>query len=177
MPQDDRAVTPLPIIKVVGISASGKSTLVKRLRRLGYDARPISQEHSNVADLWQQFDKPALLIYLDADLATQRQRRPDVSWDESWLRQEQERLRHAWEHANLKINTATLAPSVVGKIALTFLAQERIHHAEHPLPPLRATGSALAPGAAYEPESEPPPPPARRERRKEKKQRKQNTKD
>lgn len=174
---DDREVTPLAVIKVVGISASGKSTLVKRLRRAGYDARPVSQEHSNVAELWQQFDKPAILIYLDADLAAQCRRRPDVSWDEQWLRQEQERLRHAWEHADLKINTAALSPSVVGKIALTFLKQERIPHAEQALAPLRSTGSALEPDAAYEPENETPLPPDRRERRKEKKLRKQQDKD
>ena len=177
MQHDDRELTPLPVVKVVGISASGKSTLVKRLRRAGYDARPVSQEHSNVGDLWQQFDKPAILIYLDADLATQCQRRPDVSWDEQWLRQEQERLRHAWEHANLKINTAALSPGVVGKIVLTFLKQERISHAAQPLPPLRATGSALEPDTAYEPEIETPPPPDRRERRKGKKLRKQQGKD
>lgn len=177
MQHDDQPLTPLPVIKVVGISASGKSTLVKRLRRAGYDARPVSQEHSNVGELWQQFEQPTILIYLDADLATQRQRRPDVSWEESWLRQEQERLRHAWEHAQLKINTAMLSPEVVGKIALTFLIQERIRHAAQPLPPLRATGSALAPGPVEEPESKPPLPPDRQERRKEKKQRKQPTKD
>ncbi|MEZ4664332.1 MAG: hypothetical protein R2911_42920 [Caldilineaceae bacterium] len=33
----------LPLIKVVGISGAGKSTLVKGLRKLGYDAHPISQ--------------------------------------------------------------------------------------------------------------------------------------
>ncbi len=177
MEKDETIWPALPVIKVVGISASGKSTLVKRLRRAGYDARPVSQEHSNVAELWQQFDKPAVLIYLDADLATQRARRPDVSWDEGWLRQEQERLRHAWEHADLKINTATLSTGVVGKIALTFLGQERIRHASAPLPPLRSTGSALDPGAAYEAESEPPPPPDRQERRKAKKLRKQESQD
>jgi len=164
------------VIKVVGISASGKSTLVKQLRRAGYDARPVSQEHSNVGDLWQQFEQPAMLIYLDVDLATQRQRRPDVTWEEELLRLEQVRLRHAWEHAHLKINTATLTAKVVAKIALTFLAQEGTRHAAAPLPPLRATGSALQPVAADEPEESPPAPPDRRERRKEKKLRKQQPK-
>ena len=52
----------LPLIKVVGISASGKSTLVKALRQRGYRARPVSQEHSNVPSLWQQFEEPEIDI-------------------------------------------------------------------------------------------------------------------
>lgn len=173
MQPSGRLEAPLPVIKVVGISASGKSTLVKQLRHAGYDARPVSQEHSSVADLWQQFEPPAILIYLDVDLATQRQRRPEVTWEAALLRLEQARLRHAWEHADLKINTATLPAAVVAKIALTFLAQEGIRHAAAGLPPLRATGSARQPALADDPTDEPPAPPTRRERRKEKKQRKQ----
>lgn len=167
---------PLPVIKVVGVSASGKSTLVKQLRRAGYDARPVSQEHSNIGDLWQQFDQPTILIYLDVDLATQRQRRPDVTWEAALLQLEQARLRHAWEHADLKINTATLSAEVVAKIALTFLAQEGIRYAAAALPPLRATGSARQPAPADDLEEKPPAPPDRRERRKEKKLRKQQPK-
>lgn len=133
----------LPLIKVVGISASGKSTLVKALRRHGYNTRPVSQEHSNIADLWQQFDQPTILIYLDVDLETQRSRRPDVTWDKSWLREENNRLDHARGHAELKINTAGLPSETVLQIALTFLKNEGIRHADHALPTLNATGSAL----------------------------------
>ncbi len=133
----------LPLIKVVGISASGKSTLVKALRRHGYNTRPVSQEHSNVADLWQQFDQPNILIYLEVDLATQKARRPDVTWDKSWLREENTRLDHARGHAELKINTAGLTGDNVLQIALTFLKNEGVRHADHALSPLNATGSAL----------------------------------
>ncbi len=131
----------IPLIKVVGISASGKSTLVRALRQHGYEARPVSQEHSNVADLWQQFEHPWLLFYLDVDLTTQRERRPDVTWDQKWLDEEIDRLRHARDHADLVINTAGLQPEMVLQIALTFLQNEEIRHADHPLPPLAATGS------------------------------------
>ena len=75
----------LPLNKVVGVSASGKSTLVAGLRQAGYYARPVSQEHSHLPDLWQQFDRGRVLIYLDNDLESQRQRRPDVSWDQQNL--------------------------------------------------------------------------------------------
>jgi len=138
------------IIKVVGLSAGGKSTLVRRLRQAGYDARPVSQEHSNVPALWQQFDQTAVLIYLDIDLETQRSRRPDVTWDEATLLTERKRLAHAYEHADLKINTAGLAAEDVLKVALAFLQNQRIRHADEPLPPLASTGSALVPA----PESE-----------------------
>ena len=133
----------LPLIKVVGISASGKSTLVGALRRHGYRARPVSQEHSDVPSLWQQFEEPAILIHLDIALEAQQKRRPDVSWDQRALREEKARLAEAQGHANLKINTSDQTPESVLKIALTFLEQERVHHADHPLPPIRATGSML----------------------------------
>lgn len=133
--------TKLPLIKVVGISASGKSTLVAGLRAAGYYARPVSQEHSHLPDLWQQFDRTALLIYLDTDLENQQRRRPDVAWDLAGLQVERERLAHAQAHADLHINTATLAPEKVLEIALAFLQHKNIRHAEQSLPPVAATGS------------------------------------
>lgn len=133
----------LPVIKVVGVSASGKSTLVANLRQAGYNARAVSQEHSNVTTLWQQFDRTRVLIYLDASLAIQRQRRPDVSWDAANLQMEQECLIHARDHADVKIDTSALASETVWRIVEAFLQQQRIRQAEQPLPPDNATGSAL----------------------------------
>ena len=133
--------TKLPLIKVVGISASGKSTLVAGLRTAGYYTRPVSQEHSNLPNLWEQFDKPWVLIYLDNDLENQRRRRPDVSWNEQNLQEERARLAHALAHADLQINTATLESDKVLTIALAFLEHKNIRHADQPLPPIGATGS------------------------------------
>ncbi|MEZ4733340.1 MAG: hypothetical protein R3E79_40105 [Caldilineaceae bacterium] len=133
----------LPLIKVVGVSGSGKSTLVQRLRHAGYNARPVSQEHSSIPDLWRQFDQPILLIYLEASLEAQRQRRPDVTWDARYLQTEWERLSHARDHANLKIDTSALPPETVWRIVEVFVKQQRIRHADHPLAPLKATGSAV----------------------------------
>ena len=132
-----------PLIKVVGISASGKSTLVKKLRNAGYEARPVSQEHSDVPDLWQQFGRPAILIYLEVSLEAQRERRPDVNWDARYLQTERLRLAHARDHAQLKINTSAIEPDIVWKIAKVFLERERIPHADHPLSGGKVTGSAL----------------------------------
>ncbi|MCB0046095.1 MAG: hypothetical protein KDD92_11745 [Caldilineaceae bacterium] len=133
---------PLPIIKIVGISAGGKSTLVKALRAHGYDARPVSQEHSNVPDLWRQFDKPQWLFYLDVSLEGQRGRRPDVSWSAKWRQTEEIRLRHARSHADLIINTTAMEPDAVANLALLFLRDKRVGHAQEALPLLAATGSA-----------------------------------
>lgn len=160
----------LPLIKVVGISASGKSTLVKGLRRAGYNTRPVSQEHSHVPDLWQQFDRPAVLIYLDIDLEAQRRRRPDVSWDEANLMIEQTRLAHAREHADLRLNTGQLEAEVVLQLVVAFLQSQRIRHADQPLPALGATGSANAPEMESEPEVEVEAAPS--SKRKKKKRRK-----
>ena len=141
----------LPLIKIVGISGSGKSTLVHALRQAGYNARPISQEHSNVHDLWQQFDRATLLIYLNTSEASQHSRRPDVTWDAAAFQDEKNRLAHAWDHADLRIDTAGLTPAAVLQVALAYLTRRKIRHANGPLLPIPATGSA---------EKRPPPPPA-----------------
>jgi energy-coupling factor transporter ATP-binding protein EcfA2 len=131
-----------PLIKVVGVSASGKSTLVRSLRQAGYNARPVSQEHSEVATLWQQLDRPLYLIYLDTTLEAQQARRPDVSWQADDLTLERARLAQAQAQADLQINTTELSGETVFKIALAFLEHQGVRHAEQPLPPLAPTGSA-----------------------------------
>ena len=132
----------LPLVKIVGVSASGKSTLVQALRVRGYNARPVSQEHSNVPDLWQQFDKPRVLILLDVTLDAQRQRRPDVTWTRAWHFTELNRLHHARSRADLQVNTSDLTPAQVLEIVLVFLEHAGIAHGDAPLPPLSATGTA-----------------------------------
>jgi energy-coupling factor transporter ATP-binding protein EcfA2 len=131
-----------PLIKVVGVSASGKSTLVAALRNAGYNARPVSQEHSDVADLWKQFGFPRILIYLDNELDGQRSRRPDVDWGDATLIQERERLRNAREHADLRINTADLTADQVREMVVAYLAANRIRRSQSSLPPIPRTGGS-----------------------------------
>ncbi len=132
----------LPLIKVVGISASGKSTLVTALRAAGWNARPVSQEHSDVSDLWKQFGFPQILIYLDNSLEGQRARRPDVEWSAANLAQERARLQHAYEHADLRINTANLTAQQVSDMVMAFLRAQRVRHSPTPLPSLPRTGGS-----------------------------------
>ncbi len=132
----------LPLIKVVGVSAAGKSTLVGGLRQRGYNARPASQEHSGTPDMWRKIRPPALLIYLEIDLATQHERRPDVSWDRGWLATEEQRLLHARQHADLILNTRGMTAEAVLAQVLAWLEGRGIGRAQHPLPPIPRTGSA-----------------------------------
>jgi deoxyadenosine/deoxycytidine kinase len=131
----------LPVIKVVGVSASGKSTLVGALREHGYDARAVSQEHSHAATLWKQFDVPRVLIYLDCTLEVQRARRPNVPWEAAHLAEERRRLHNACAEADVRLNTAALGSADVLRAVLAYLRAKRIRHAPAPLPPAGATGA------------------------------------
>ncbi|MBE2240245.1 MAG: hypothetical protein IAE81_20840 [Caldilineaceae bacterium] len=132
----------LPLIKVVGVSASGKSTLVARLRAAGWNARPVSQEHSDVEDLWKHFGFPRILIYLDNDLQEQQARRTDVNWSSDNLAQERQRLSHACEHADLRINTVRLTADQVQELVTAFLRANHIRRSQMPLPLLPRTGGS-----------------------------------
>jgi RNase adaptor protein for sRNA GlmZ degradation len=132
----------LPLIKVVGISASGKSTLVGTLRQLGYNARAASQEHSEVSYMWQRIHPPQVLIYLYADLATQQERRPDVQWSEAWLETEEKRLQHARDHADLFVDTRGLLPAETANQVVAYLQSQQIACADHSLSAVPATGSS-----------------------------------
>ncbi len=132
---------PLPVIKVVGVSASGKSTLVARLRAEGYDARAVSQEHAHVPDLWRRFDLAHALIYLDVSLEAQQARRPEIPWSEAARADELERLADARAHADLVINSTSLAPEAVAALVLAWLRRRGLRHADGPLPPMGATGA------------------------------------
>ncbi len=129
------------LVKIVGVSAAGKSTLVTGLRRLGFNARPVAQEHSQVPDMWQQIRPPHLLIFLDADLTAQGARRPDVSWNEPWRRTELQRLEHARGHADLIIDTSLFASENVLEQAVDFLRKRKVQPAPGPLAELPRSGS------------------------------------
>jgi deoxyadenosine/deoxycytidine kinase len=112
-----------PLIAVVGVCASGKSTLAGRLRDLGFNARQVLQEHSYVPYMWQRITNPDLLIYLDCSLDVTRARRRDREF-ESWiLEEERRRLEHAREHCDLYIDTDHLTPDEILARTVAFLQQ------------------------------------------------------
>ena len=102
-------------IAIVGVCASGKTTLVKGLKQAGFDAYNVAQEHSCIKKFWNKH-QPEFLIMIDADLPAIKKRRL-VYWDESRLAAQHERLRDAMEHADLYIQTDALsAEQVLAKV-------------------------------------------------------------
>jgi len=108
---------------VVGVCASGKSTLVNALRDLGIDAYNVAQEHSVIKKLWNR-TQPDILIVLDAQLISIRQRRI-VPWGEERLAVQRERLYDACEHADLYIRTDDLSRDEIVQCVLEHIRRNR----------------------------------------------------
>lgn len=111
-----------PLIAVVGVCASGKSTLAQSLRAAGWNARQVLQEHSYVPYMWQRITNPDILICLDCKLETTRLRRRDPNFPDWIYDAERYRLRHAREHCDLYIPTDDLAPAQILDLALSHLS-------------------------------------------------------
>lgn len=74
------------------------------LRKLGWDARQIAQEHSNVPDMWQVLARPDILVYLEAsfEVCTERKR---FNWTRQEYRKQLDRLHHARTHSDIHVKT------------------------------------------------------------------------
>lgn len=107
-------------IGLVGPCAAGKTTLANRLAPYGYIVRQIAQEHSYVPRMWQRIGKPDVLIFLDVSYEVSLSRKK-LNWDYGEYLEQQERLRHARQHADLIINTDPLTPEQVFNLTLEFL--------------------------------------------------------
>jgi deoxyadenosine/deoxycytidine kinase len=98
-----------PLIGVVGVCASGKSTLTKALSAQGYRCRHIAQEHSYVQDMWRRLTDPDILIYLEVSYEKTLERKR-LNWTRAEYEVQLQRLRHAWQHADIHIHTDPLSP-------------------------------------------------------------------
>lgn len=126
-PEEDHTPAPEPgalRVVVVGPCAAGKSTLAEGLRRLGFAAMPVGQEHSDIPSLWRHTG-PDVVVALDADLDTIRRRRGEAAWPEWLYRTQERRLAEAREAAALRIDTASMAPEDVLARVAEFLAAVR----------------------------------------------------
>ncbi|HEX5165738.1 MAG TPA: hypothetical protein VFV93_10105, partial [Thermomicrobiales bacterium] len=94
-------------VAVVGSCASGKSSVVARLREQGVEAWAVAQEHSAIAALWRH-QQPDILVFLDTTLATVRARRDDDNWPAWIFTVQQERLANARANADLIVPTDDL---------------------------------------------------------------------
>lgn len=108
-------------VAVVGHCASGKSTLVTNLRRHGYDANAVAQEHSGIPWLWRH-SEPDVLIYLDVPLETVRERR-GAEWPQTVYDAQETRLAEARAHADLVLDTSKESARAVTAHSLTFLRE------------------------------------------------------
>ncbi len=111
-----------PLVAVVGVCASGKSSLALGLRACGWNARQVLQEHSYVPDMWRRITNPDILICLDVRLETTRQRRRDPDFPEWILDAEHHRLRHARQFCDIYLQTDELTPGEVLERVLLQLA-------------------------------------------------------
>ena len=109
-------------IGLVGVCGAGKTTLTARLKPYHQNVRQIAQEHSFVPDMWQRLAAPDLLIFLEASYPVTLQRKP-FNWTENEYREQIHRLRHAFEHADIHINTDHRSPDEILEIALAFIAE------------------------------------------------------
>ncbi len=112
------------LIGVVGPCGAGKSTLVTGLEREGYRCRHIAQEHSYVPYMWERITNPDLLIFLNSSFEVSTQRRK-LNWTETDYQEQQRRLAHAHQHADLIIETDSLTIEEVRIRALEFLRAKR----------------------------------------------------
>lgn len=111
-----------PLIGVVGVCASGKSTLIKALTAQGYRCRHIAQEHSYVPDMWQRLSKPDILIFLAVSYEKTLERK-NLNWTRGEYEIQLMRLQHANEHAHIHINTDQLDPQQLAKQGIEALNQ------------------------------------------------------
>jgi len=114
------------LIGFVGPCASGKSTITSELEALGYRTRHIAQEHSYVKDMWQRLTNPDILIFLQASYPVTVKRR-NLNWREKDYIEQQRRLAHAREHADLFINTDDLSVDEVIQRIINFIEQKNTY--------------------------------------------------
>ena len=113
------------LIGIVGPCGSGKSTLLAGLEARGYRCRHIAQEHSYVNHMWQVITKPDLLFFLECSFENCTKRRK-LNWLLTDYEEQQRRLSHAREHANLIIDTNKLNSDDVLTRALNYLKESNL---------------------------------------------------
>jgi hypothetical protein len=106
-----------PLIGIVGVCASGKSTLIANLTKSGFTCRHIAQEHSYVANMWKRLTNPDILIYLQVSYQVTVHRR-QINWTKDEYKEQLHRLRDARSSADLVIDTDMLTPEELTKLVV-----------------------------------------------------------
>ena len=108
------------LIGIVGPCGAGKSTLIADLKKSGYNARQIAQEHSYVPDMWKRLSNPEILIFLVVSYSNTVIRRK-LDWTENEYLEQLKRLDHAYQHANIIIDTNNLTSKQVFEKVIKLL--------------------------------------------------------
>ncbi|MGH2350088.1 MAG: hypothetical protein ACRDJN_00550 [Chloroflexota bacterium] len=109
-------------VTIVGVCASGKTELARRLVARGVDARTVAQEHSHIPELWRHQGTPDVLVYLSASARAVR-RRGRLGFSSQELKDQRRRLAAARRRADLRVRTDHLSPEEVEHAVLRLLAQ------------------------------------------------------
>jgi len=120
-----------PLIGIVGVCASGKTTLIRRLTELGYRCRHIAQEHSYVPTMWFRITHPDFLLYLQVDYPTTIVRKK-LDWTQAEYDEQLHRLRDAYAHAGLIVDTSHLTPEETIQRIIAGLNEAGIRPAHPP---------------------------------------------
>ena len=112
---DDRFV-----IGVVGVCGSGKTELVQRLRAREFQAKHIAQEHSFISNMWQRITKPDVLVFLDVSY-DETLRRKKFDWSEKDYQEQNRRVDHARQNADIIVFTDDFSPDGVCEFVLQSL--------------------------------------------------------
>jgi hypothetical protein len=74
--------------------------------------------------MWQRLSRPDVLVFLQVSFAEASRRRA-LNWNEAEYMEQIHRLRHAYQHADLVIDTNDLSPGQVLEQVVGFI-QDRL---------------------------------------------------
>ncbi len=108
------------IIGLVGPCKSGKTTLKNGLIKRGYLGKQIAQEHSFSPTMWKKLTNPDVLIFLQVSFETSNLR-GKLNWIEKDYIEQQNRISHARNNADLIIETDEKSIDEVLETAINYI--------------------------------------------------------